>query len=68
MLTEDISLNSSMSYNCRDLILKLIAKDKTVRLGANGIEEILSHPWLKNINWRSLYQQKIKVPYKPNSR
>jgi len=62
ILNEEIIPNASMSSSCKNLIMRLIEKNKEKRLGAKGIEEIISHPWLKNINWRSLYLQKIKVP------
>lgn len=54
ILNEDVVLTASMSYTCKNLIMRLIEKNKEQRLGAKGIEEILTHEWLKNINWRSL--------------
>jgi hypothetical protein len=33
-----------------DLVYKLLEKDQKKRLGANGPEEILSHPVFKNIS------------------
>lgn len=39
-----------ISDNAKDLILRLLDKNKRTRLGANGIEEILQHPWFKDID------------------
>jgi hypothetical protein len=35
-------------------------------LGANGIEEIMNHPWLSDFNWESLENKQIKAPFVPN--
>jgi serine/threonine protein kinase len=43
-----------MSESVRDLIAKLLDKDKTKRLGANGAEEVLEHPWFSDINTTQL--------------
>lgn len=43
----------------RDLVKKLICVTPEKRLGYNGIEEIMNHPWFKDINWDDLYQKKI---------
>ena len=44
----------SISEPVRDLITKLLDKDKTKRLGANGAEEVLEHPWFSDINTTEL--------------
>ena len=33
-----------------DIVLKLLDKDRTTRLGANGYEEILNHPFFADID------------------
>lgn len=35
----------SVSANAQDLILRLLEKDKKTRLGVNGVDEIMNHPW-----------------------
>jgi hypothetical protein len=47
------------------LIVKLLDKNKKTRLGANGIEEILKHPWFRNLDIDKLLRREIEPPYKP---
>ena len=39
-----------VSEDAKDLILRLLDKNKSTRLGANGIDEILNHPWFSNLD------------------
>ena len=49
-----------------DLVLKLLDKDKSTRLGAQGdAEEILAHPFFKSINVKELMEFKMEPPFKP---
>ena len=49
-----------------DLVYRLLEKDNKKRLGANGAEEILSHPVFKSISIKDLENMKIKPPFKPS--
>lgn len=42
-----------------------MTKDPSKRLGANGIEEVLGHPFLETINWKDLSIKNAKSPYVP---
>ena len=35
----------TVSEDAKDLIIRLLDKEKTTRLGVNGVDEILKHPW-----------------------
>jgi serine/threonine protein kinase len=49
-----------------DLVLKLLDKDKSTRLGAkNDSEEILAHPFFASINIKDLMEFKVDPPFKP---
>ena len=58
-------IKKGWSDNSRDFINKLIIRRPIKRLGYSGINEIKSHPWLKDINWDLLKDKKIKAPYIP---
>ena len=45
--------------------MKLLNKDRTQRLGANGIEEILAHPWFADLNIEELTAKRLTPPYVP---
>jgi len=37
------------------------------RIGTNGgKEEIMKHPWFNDINWKKVYDKKMKSPYIPD--
>ena len=53
-------LNTKFSDEGKDIVSKLICVNPEKRLGSKGIEEIMNHPWFKEINWDDLYEKKIK--------
>lgn len=56
-----------LSESAKDLLLKLLDKDPTKRLGSSerDAQEIREHPWFDCINWEAIYDKKILPPYKP---
>lgn len=42
------------SDNVKSLIRGLLEPNPTKRLGANGIKEIMDHPWFSNIDWANI--------------
>ena len=58
--------NIEVSEEAKDLILKLLNKNKDQRLGKQGdVAEVLAHPWFKKISIPDLIDKKIKPPYIP---
>ena len=57
----------SISKEAKDLIRRLLIKDRNKRFGAQGgINEVLAHPWFANIDKVKLLRKKLAAPYKPN--
>ncbi len=52
-----------VSDNAKDLILRLLDKNKKTRLGVNGIDEIMNHAWFKDIDLDALLAKKLVPPY-----
>ena len=51
-----------------DIVLKLLKKDRTQRLGAKGdAGEILAHPWFEDIDVKRLLYFEVKPPFIPNT-
>lgn len=48
-----------------DFANKLLQRKPQNRLGANGIQEVKEHVWLKNVDWQGLMQKKILAPFVP---
>lgn len=55
----------SVSDDAKDLILRLLDKDKYTRLGANGLEEVMAHRWFAGLDLEALQAKKLDPPYKP---
>jgi len=54
------------SNDFQDFVGGLLAKDPSKRLGSkNGINDILSHPWLKSIDMKALAAKKLTAPKVP---
>jgi serine/threonine protein kinase len=56
-----------MSDNLKDIITKLLDKDAEKRLGSkNDADEIVNHPWFKDIEWEGLMNKTLESPFKPD--
>lgn len=58
-----IPKEANLSSECSDLIKKLMT-DPLKRLGKNGVNEIKSHPFFKNIDWSNV--KKMKPSFIPD--
>lgn len=55
-----------VSEEAKDIIVKLLNKDKHERLGAkDGVKEILAHPFFETIDMPKLTSKQLDPPYKP---
>lgn len=56
----------SVSDEARDLISRLLEKDRKQRLGQkNDVEEVLGHPFFKDVDREKLLSKLIEPPFKP---
>jgi len=62
-----IQFPSHFDQNAKDLIRKLLAADRTRRLGnlKGGASDIKNHKWFKGVDWDQLYQKRIIAPIIP---
>ena len=54
-----IPVDAKLTMVCQDLIKKLMSEYQD-RLGKNGVDEIKSHPFFENVDWKNL--RKTKPP------
>lgn len=54
-----------MSDNVKDFIKRLLDRDPNARLGKNGPEEIMKHPWFSDMDFNKLIKKEYKSPYIP---
>ena len=57
-----IPSDADLSPNAENLILKMISPAKN-RLGVNGVEEIMRHPFFKGLDWNNI--RKCNAPFIP---
>lgn len=48
-----------------DLCRKLLDKNERTRIGTNGCEEIMAHPWFKEVIWEMIITDRKKPPFLP---
>ena len=55
-----------MSDELRDIICKLLEKDPKKRLGFTGdADEVVNHPWFKDMDWDGIMSKSIKAKFVP---
>jgi len=54
------------SPRCKDFLQQLLQKDPDRRLGRNGIDEIMKHPWFDEIDFGLLEACYLDPPFVPN--
>jgi serine/threonine protein kinase len=67
ILQDDPKFPQIVSPNARDLLTRLLRKNPTERLG-NGpddAKDIQAHPFFTGIDWKAVFERKIKPPWKP---
>ncbi|EKM75000.1 hypothetical protein AGABI1DRAFT_116625 [Agaricus bisporus var. burnettii JB137-S8] len=67
ILTDPLHFPSDMSQEAKSVMVGLLQRDPSKRLGANGGEEIKRHPFFaRYIDWNRLLARKIQPPFKPS--
>mgnify|MGYP000883667790 CR=1 FL=1 len=55
-----------LSAASKDLISKMLEKNKDKRIGAKGgMDEIFSHPFFKEVDFVKMINKELKPPYMP---
>ncbi len=56
-----------IAVEAKSLIVGLLEKDPTKRLGTHHAADILNYPFFKGIAWDHVLKKKVMIPWKPNS-
>ena len=60
------NLSEGWSMEAADFINQMIQRQPNRRLGyKGGISEVKKHPWLRDINWKDLYNGLVNAPFIP---
>ena len=62
---EPALISSRFDSDSLDLCRKLLDKDETIRIGIDGSEAIMSHPWFKDVNWEKVISDRMQPPFIP---
>jgi serine/threonine protein kinase len=66
ILNDPVCIPENLSLELKDFLGLLLRKNPFKRLGyKRGIEEIKSHPWCKDIDWKRYLAKKVVPPFKP---
>ena len=55
-------LPEDYTQNCKNFINNLLKRKPKERLGSQNIQQIYNHPWLSDIDFKLIYNKKIKSP------
>ncbi|CCH46391.1 Serine/threonine-protein kinase [Wickerhamomyces ciferrii] len=65
IMTNPLKFPENFDKDCKDLLIHLLNRDPTKRLGCNGSEEIKKHKFFSKIDWKKLYDKNYLPPFKP---
>eukprot|EP00941_MAST-03F_sp_MAST-3F-sp1_P003558 g3558.t1 len=62
-----LQIPNGFPRDCKDLILKLLTPNPTLRLGVlrGGQEDVRGHRWFGGIDWKKLASKRYQAPYQP---
>lgn len=66
ILQDPLRFGDEFSPDAKDILIRLLHRNPSERLGVNGAQEIKDHPFfINNIDWKRLQFKKIQPPFKP---
>lgn len=65
VINEKLRIPREVGATARNLLERLLTKEHENRLGFNGIEEIMGHPFFREIDWNKLQRLEVKAPITP---
>ncbi|KAJ5541915.1 hypothetical protein N7535_004335 [Penicillium sp. DV-2018c] len=65
IIGQELHLPENLPSTVKDILTRLLDKDPTKRLGANGAAEVKSHQFFHGLKWTECLQRNIVTPFKP---
>ncbi|ORX77097.1 kinase-like protein [Basidiobolus meristosporus CBS 931.73] len=65
VLQDELEFPEELEESAVSFLTELLHRDPRKRLGANGAEEVKSHPYFADIDWERLYNKQVASPYAP---
>ncbi|CAG8543178.1 2371_t:CDS:2 [Ambispora gerdemannii] len=66
ILQDELRFPDEVGTEARSLLMGLLTRDPSQRLGNNGAQYIKDHLFFASIDWRRLIQKKVQPPFKPS--
>lgn len=66
ILQEPLRFPDGFDRDAKDLLIGLLSRDPSRRLGRNGADEIKNHPFFSQLSWKRLWMKGYIPPYKPH--
>ncbi|CAG2120049.1 unnamed protein product [Medioppia subpectinata] len=63
VISEEVKIPYGLSSEAKDLLIRLLAKNRCNRLGFNGTEEIMKHPFFYGVDWNRVKDSDYKSPF-----
>lgn len=64
--TQEVSFPPHLSTPVRHLMQRLLDKNPSTRLGAQGVEEVKEHPWCREVQWETVLMKAKAPPFSPS--
>eukprot|EP01029_Cantina_marsupialis_P016624 TRINITY_DN370_c0_g1_i1.p1 TRINITY_DN370_c0_g1~~TRINITY_DN370_c0_g1_i1.p1 ORF type:complete len:584 (-),score=103.85 TRINITY_DN370_c0_g1_i1:540-2291(-) len=61
----EVEFPREISSSAQSLIQALLVRDPDRRLGHNGAQEVMEHPWFATMDWGQLRQRRVQPPFAP---
>jgi serum/glucocorticoid-regulated kinase 2 len=66
ILSDPLRFPDEVGSEARSLLVQLLDRDPSKRLGVNGAQEIKNHPFFsRHLDFKKLWAKKIQPPFKP---
>lgn len=65
ILSEPVAFPPDVTGPVRDLMFRLLRKEREHRLGYRGVEEIMRHPFFGGIDWEDVENLRLEPPFLP---
>lgn len=65
ILQAPLTFPDEFDKDAKDLLIGLLSRDPSRRLGRNGAHEIMEHPFFSQLSWKRLMMKGYIPPYKP---
>lgn len=68
ILHQKLKLPKKLTASAKDLIIRLLDRDTSQRIGAKSMQEVKAHPWFSCIDWEAALRRELRPVPVPEKR